>query len=129
MSDTSPQTRAFIRNPKPSPANGAVASALRWRDENRFGIQTTQQGGQLVTKLPPGAPPPMPAVVKFHVAVSNQDIGETELEAIKKLAAEGKVNRTTLVWRDGMASWQAAESQVELKGLFQISPPPLAPTA
>ena len=78
---------------------------------------------------PPGATPPLPAVVKFHVAVGNLDIGETELEAIKKLVADGKVNRTTLVWRDGMASWQEAESQAELKGLFQGSPPPLPPVA
>ncbi len=93
-----------------------------------IGQQLAPQAAQLVTKLPPGATPPLPATVKFHVAVGNQDIGETELEAIKKLVAEGKVNRTTLVWRDGMAGWQAAESQVELKGLFQASPPPLPST-
>ena len=81
----------------------------------------------MVTKLPPGATPPLPTTVKFHVAVGSQDIGETELEAIKKLVAEGKVNRATLVWRDGMANWQSAESQAELKGLFQTSPPPLPP--
>lgn len=93
-----------------------------------IGQQITQQGGQLVTKLPPGATPLLPAVVKYHVSIGNQDIGETELEAIKKLVAEGKVNRTTLVWRDGMAGWQAAETQAELKGLFQANPPPLPPT-
>jgi hypothetical protein len=84
--------------------------------------------GQLVTKLPPGAtsPPVPPAAVKYRVAIGNQDIGETELEAIRKLVAEGKVNRATLVWKDGMANWQAAESQPELKTLFQ-SPPPLPP--
>jgi membrane protease subunit (stomatin/prohibitin family) len=90
-----------------------------------IGQQMAPQAAQLVTKLPPGATPPLPTAVKFHVAVGNQDIGETELESIKKLVAEGKVNRSTLVWRDGMAGWQAAESQVELKGLFQVSPPPL----
>ena len=93
-----------------------------------IGQQMAPQAAQLVTKLPPGATPPLPTVVKFHVAVGNQDIGETELEAIKKLVSEGKVNRTTLVWRDGMANWQEAESQAELKGLFQASPPPLPPT-
>jgi hypothetical protein len=93
-----------------------------------IGQQMAPQAAQLVTKLPPGATPPLPATVKFHVAFGNQDIGETELEAIKKLVAEGKVNRSTLVWRDGMASWQAAESQAELKGLFQASAPPLPPT-
>ena len=68
-----------------------------------IGQQMAPQAAQLVTKLPPGATPPLPGVVKFHVSVGNQDIGETELEAIKKLVAEGKVNRATLVWRDGMA--------------------------
>ena len=92
-----------------------------------IGQQMATQSGLLQTKLPPGATPPLPAAVKFHVAVGNQDIGETELEVIKKLVAEGKVSRSTLVWRDGMATWQEAESQVELKGLFQASPPPLPP--
>lgn len=93
-----------------------------------IGQRMAEQAGQLVTKLPPGAtPPPVPsAVVKFRVAVGNQDIGETEIEAIKKLVAEGKVKRSTLVWKDGMANWQTAESQPELKSLFQSAPPPLA---
>jgi membrane protease subunit (stomatin/prohibitin family) len=94
-----------------------------------IGQQMAPQAAQFVTKLPPGATPPLPTVAKFHVAVGNQDIGETELEAIKKLVAEGKVNRTTLVWRDGMAGWQAAETQAELNGLFQANPPPIPPVA
>ena len=44
-----------------------------------------------------------------------------------KLVAEGKVKRSTLVWRDGMANWQVAEAQVELRWLFQGQPPPLQP--
>jgi hypothetical protein len=83
------------------------------------------QAAQLVTKLPPGVKPPLPTMVKFHVAVGGQDIGETELGAIQKLVADGKVNRTTLVWRDGMANWQVAESQADLRRLFQAKPPPL----
>ena len=94
-----------------------------------IGNQVGQQAGQMITQLPPGATPPLPVVVKFHVSVGNQDIGETELEAIKKLVGEGKVNRKTLVWRDGMASWQEAESQAELKGLFESQPPALPPVA
>jgi len=94
-----------------------------------IGQQMAPQAAQLVTKLQPGVTPPLPTVVKFHVAVGNRDIGETELEAIKKLVADGKVNRTTLVWRDGMAGWQAAETQAELNGLFQANPPPIPPCA
>jgi membrane protease subunit (stomatin/prohibitin family) len=95
-----------------------------------IGQQMTQQAGLLVSKLPPGGTPPAvpPGMVKYRVVMGNQDIGETELDAFKKLVAEGKVNRATLVWRDGMASWQTAESQPELRDLFQ-SPPPVPPSA
>ena len=72
-------------------------------------------------------PSPVTEAVKFHIEVDDQDIGEMELEAIKKLVAEGKVKRSTLVWRDGMANWQVAEAQVELRWLFQGQPPPLQP--
>ena len=72
-------------------------------------------------------PSPVPEAVKFHIAVDDQDRGELELEAIKKLVAEGKVRRSTLVWRDGMADWQVAEAQTELRWLFQGQPPPVQP--
>ena len=68
--------------------------------------------------------PTVPAI-KFHIEVDNQDAGEMNLEAITKLVAEGKVRRSTLVWRDGMAGWQVAEAQTELRWLFQGQPPPL----
>jgi len=70
---------------------------------------------------------PVPEAVKFHIAADDQDRGELELEAIKKLVAEGKVRRSTLVWRDGMADWQVAEAQTELRWLFQGQPPPVQP--
>jgi membrane protease subunit (stomatin/prohibitin family) len=92
-----------------------------------IGQQMIQQSGLLQTKLPPDAPPPIPTAMKYHVAIENKDIGNIEFEAIKKLVAEGKVNRATLVWRDGMANWQAAEIQPELRVLFQSNPPPLKP--
>jgi hypothetical protein len=100
------------------------------RDTDVTQQQYAQQAGQLVTKLPPGAPPPLPAAVKYHVVVGNQNISELELEAIKKLVVEGKVNRESLLWREGMAAWIPAFSVPELSGLFaplKIAPPPLPP--
>jgi membrane protease subunit (stomatin/prohibitin family) len=87
-----------------------------------LGQQMAQQAGMLQTKLPPSAPPLPP---KFHVALDGKDAGPQEIEAIKNLVAAGKVNRATLVWREGMANWQAAGEQAELKELFQTNPPPL----
>lgn len=84
-----------------------------------IGQQMAQQARMLQTKLPPSAPPLPP---KFHVALDGKDAEPQELEAIKNLVAAGKVNRATLVWREGMANGQAGGEQVELKELFQTSP-------
>ena len=35
------------------------------------------------------------------------------------------LTRTTLVWRQGMANWVAAETVPELQPLFAAAPPPL----
>jgi membrane protease subunit (stomatin/prohibitin family) len=89
-----------------------------------IGQQMTQQSGLLQTKLPPVAPPLPP---KFHVAIDGKDAGEQDIEAIKALVSSGKVSRASLVWREGMANWQAADTLPELAGLFASQPPPLPP--
>jgi hypothetical protein len=40
---------------------------------------------------------------------------------------EGEIGRDTLVWKDGMAYWAAAESVPEFQELFALRPPPLPP--
>jgi hypothetical protein len=37
----------------------------------------------------------------------------------------GKLTRTSLVWKTGMANWVAAETVPELQPLFAEVPPPL----
>jgi membrane protease subunit (stomatin/prohibitin family) len=92
-----------------------------------LGQQLAQQAGQLVTKLPEsGSPPPLMAL--FHVAVSGQASGPFAEPALRQMAAAGTLTAGTLVWRTGMASWQAASSVPELAGLFALAkatPPPL----
>ena len=39
----------------------------------------------------------------------------------------GGLTRSTLVWKQGMAGWAAADSVPELQSLFAAVPPPLPP--
>jgi hypothetical protein len=49
------------------------------------------------------------------------------MAALQQQIQSGKLTRQTLVWRQGMANWTAAEQVDELKGLFGAVPPPLPP--
>ena len=93
-----------------------------------IGQQMMQQTGQLVTKLPEnGTPPPVPA--QFHVAVSGQASGPFAEPVLKQMVAAGTLTAASLVWRTGMAGWQAASTVAELAALFtSATPPPPLPT-
>jgi membrane protease subunit (stomatin/prohibitin family) len=73
------------------------------------------------------APPPLPGVAPFYVAINNQQQGPFDPNALAGKVRDGAVSRNTLVWRQGMATWAAAESVPELAGLFASVPPPLPP--
>ena len=47
------------------------------------------------------------------------------MPGLQSQVAQGKLTRTTLVWKQGMASWAAADSVPELQSLFAHLPPPL----
>jgi len=80
------------------------------------------------TPASPGVvPPPLPTSLQFHVALNGQQTGPFDLAAIRQQIQSGAINRSTLVWKPGMASWMAAESVPELQGLFATVPPPLPP--
>ena len=73
----------------------------------------------------PAAPPPLPQVAMFHVAVNNQSQGPYEMNQLQQMAQNGSLTRTTLVWKQGMAQWSAAGEVAELAHLFAAMPPPL----
>lgn len=74
------------------------------------------------------APPPPPAA--WHVAESGQAVGPFTPEQLAEAVRSGRVQRSTLVWTQGMSGWQAAGEHPQLASLFQgAAPPPVPPGA
>ena len=72
-----------------------------------------------------GGPPPLPAAVQFHVAISGQQAGPFDLAALGEKVKGGQITRESLVWKPGMAAWTAASAVPELASVFAAVPPPL----
>ncbi len=86
-------------------------------------------GGQMAGALagaaqPTPAPPPLPQT-GFFVGVGGQQQGPFEAAALGARVRDGSLTRTTLVWRQGMPGWVAADTVPELQALFAAAPPPL----
>lgn len=67
-------------------------------------------------------PPPIPTI-KYYVADNGKQTGPFDKETLKKMAMEGKLNKETLVWKDGMSEWTRIDLVDELKDLFPNIPP------
>lgn len=72
-----------------------------------------------------GMPPPLPTAVVFHAAIDGAAAGPFDLTSLAAHVKNGKLTRKTLVWKNGMAAWAAAETVPELQPLFAEAPPPL----
>ena len=75
---------------------------------------------------PPIAPPPIPEV-QYHVAVNGAASGPYPLSVLAQMAANGQLDRNTLVWKAGMAAWAAADTCAELQSIFAVPMPPVPP--
>lgn len=62
-------------------------------------------------------PPPIPTSV-YHVAVDGNATGPFELSVIKQMVSSGQIAGETMVWKQGMESWERADSVSELKKMF-----------
>jgi membrane protease subunit (stomatin/prohibitin family) len=68
--------------------------------------------------------PPPPPLVQYFVAVNGAQTGPFNMQQLQAMAVSGQFNKQSVVWKQGMAGWLAAETQVELAGLFNAVPPP-----
>jgi membrane protease subunit (stomatin/prohibitin family) len=85
------------------------------------GQQQQPQANQSQTPTPP----PIPPALTFFVVVNGQQAGPYDLNTLKQMAMQNQINRDVLVWREGMANWQAAGQVNELNSVFGSVPPPI----
>lgn len=72
-----------------------------------------------------GMPPPLPTGAAFFAAIGGAQAGPFDMATLSAKVRDGSLTRSTLVWKQGMASWVAAETVPELQPLFAAVPPPL----
>jgi hypothetical protein len=64
---------------------------------------------------------------KFFVLVDGQPSGPLSIDALKQQIEKRQLARSSLVWREGLQQWVAAESLPELTNIFPVIPPPPPP--
>jgi membrane protease subunit (stomatin/prohibitin family) len=93
-------------------------------------------GGQMASAIggamqTPGGtgmvPPPLPAAVSYFIAIDGKQAGPYDLNTLTTHAKNGLLTRSSLVWKQGMPGWIAAETVPDLQSLFGAVPPPLPP--
>lgn len=68
---------------------------------------------------------PVPVPKQFYALVNDIPQGPfTEIELTGHIVA-GRVQKTTMVWLQGMPSWMPAEQVMDVNKLFGLVPPPI----
>jgi membrane protease subunit (stomatin/prohibitin family) len=73
------------------------------------------------------APPPVPAQAQFFAVLNGQQSGPFSIDQLKAQISAGTITRETMVWKEGMSGWAAADTQPEIASLFGAVPPPVPP--
>ena len=89
--------------------------------QNMANAMNNVMNGQLMNGA---VPPPIPNA-RYHIVINGQDAGEFDKQALSQMAIDGRINKNTLVWRQGMADWTAAGSVYELQDIFVNNVPPI----
>lgn len=86
-----------------------------------IGNQLGNMSSHLNTQNTPQSPPPIPT--SYFVLINNQQNGPLGLEDVKQLIADVRINRQTMVWKEGLADWTLITNLPELSILFTQTPP------
>ena len=69
--------------------------------------------------------PPPPPIIQYFVAVNGAQTGPFTITQLQAMALSNQFNKQSLVWKQGMPGWLAAETQTDLTALFLVVPPPI----
>lgn len=67
-------------------------------------------------------PPPIPKFSSYYVASNGKPIGPFDIKTLYSMKSNGEINENTLLWKEGMENWLAANQIDELKELFIAIP-------
>ena len=68
-------------------------------------------------------PKPMPQT--YYVALDGQQVGPLNDSELSQLVIQKKINKDTLSWVPGMASWKPIEQVPAILKVIALTPPPL----
>ncbi|MFK7977332.1 MAG: SPFH domain-containing protein [Halioglobus sp.] len=91
--------------------------------------QLQQHAGVAPAAVNSVAPPPLPPVAQYFYALDGVQQGPLELPELSGLFARRTITKDTLVWKQGMAQWQAFQEVDELKQFLGGAMPPPLPTS
>ncbi len=73
----------------------------------------------------PKSPPPIPPEISYYVASNGHQTGPFTLNEIIAKIDGRDMDKESLIWSQGMETWQPAGENTALKNLFDRVPPPL----
>ena len=82
-----------------------------------------QMAGAMAANV--GTPPPLQVAPSYFLAVNGVQSGPYDVTTLAGKIKSGDLKPDTLVWKNGMAAWSAAQTVDELKGFFPPTPPPI----
>ena len=90
-------------------ASMAVGGAV---GQNIAASHEQYDGAELISRQPPGCPYPLPIpTAAYHVAVNWTGYrGRSQLSTLAQMTANGQLTGDSLVWKNGMAQWEKANS-------------------
>lgn len=87
-----------------------------------MGVQMSQVAGVMKAQV---APPS--AMTQYYIFINNLQQGPYSMPQLQQLITQGILTSTTLVWKQGMTGWAAAQSCADLVSLFMSTTPPPPP--
>jgi hypothetical protein len=107
-------------------ASSGMGMGMGFAMANQIGqaMQQQQQQGQQQSGGPPPPPSSGPAV---YIAVDGETTGPFNAKQLTQKLRDGALDRSTMVWMEGMDEWAPAGEVDALQALLKSTPPPPPP--
>lgn len=113
-------------NPSGGAAEG-MGMGMGFAMANQMGKAMQQQQQQDEGPQSGGPPPPPSSGLAVHIAADGESTGPFNQKQLEAKVQDGDLDRSTLVWMEGMDDWAPAGEVEALQPLFKSTPPPPPP--